>query len=128
MSHVTLRLRSTMNRTLPLSAARSGAIDPSNVGPARRTVRLAPMDCVDAVEALAAAGVQLPQPVIDLRGGSPELAFTDALARADEQRATLPAKLVDDVRALAGRVLARYPSAAAAPINQAISRIAARAV
>jgi len=91
-------------------------------------VRLATVDCVDAVRSLAAVGVQLPQSVRDLRGGSPELAFTDALALTDEQQAALPAKLVDDVRALAARVLARYPSAAAEPINQAISRIAARAV
>lgn len=86
------------------------------------------MDFVDAVRALATAGVQMTESVADLRGGSPELAFTDAIALADEQQTALPVNLVDDVRTLAARVLSRYPAAAAQPVNQAIARIASRAV
>lgn len=86
------------------------------------------MDFIEAVSALAAAGVQLTESVANLCGGSPELAFTGAIALADEQQTALPAALVDDVRSLAARMLFRYPPAAAEPVNQAISRIAARAV
>lgn len=86
------------------------------------------MDFIEAVSALAAAGVQLTESVTNLRYGSPELAFTDAIALADEQQTSLPATLVDDVRSLAARVLFRYPPAAAEPVNEAIARLALRAV
>lgn len=85
------------------------------------------MTCVEAVEALADAGVRLTPAVADLRGGSADLAFTDALALTDEQETTLPVKLAAEIQQLADAVYARFPENSVAPIRAALARIQARA-
>ncbi|GAA4383848.1 hypothetical protein GCM10023147_03630 [Tsukamurella soli] len=66
------------------------------------------MDCVDAVLALSAAGVQLTGPVASMRDGSPYLAFCDAIMLADVQAIALPHTLVKGISVLFGNAFTRH--------------------
>ncbi|GAA4383852.1 hypothetical protein [Tsukamurella soli] len=85
------------------------------------------MRCDQAVDALASAGVVLTPYVADYCGGAPEVAFTDALALADDQQIVLAGELVAELRMIADRLYGRFDAAVVAPIYEALDRIDRRA-
>lgn len=56
------------------------------------------------------------------------MAFTDALALADEQATVLPVKTASEIKELAGDVCARYSDATKDLVDAAVARIVDRAV